>query len=64
MVHPRFDLRGGAENVVAWLARALSRRGHSVAVATRHFDASLWHADAWDRVQLHLLRKPSAPWPT
>jgi glycosyltransferase involved in cell wall biosynthesis len=63
MVHPRFDLRGGAENVVAWLAQGLSRRGHSVAVATHHFDARLWRSDAWDRVPIHLLGKPRALWP-
>jgi glycosyltransferase involved in cell wall biosynthesis len=63
MVHPRFDLRGGAENVVAWLAQGLRRRGHAVMVATRYFDADLWGPDAWDGVPIHCLRKPRALWP-
>jgi glycosyltransferase involved in cell wall biosynthesis len=63
MLHPRFDLHGGAENVVAWLAQGLRRRGHTVAVATRYFDPDLWAPDAWEGVPVHCLRKPRGLWP-
>jgi len=63
MVHSRLDLRGGAENVVAWLARGLRSRGHAVGVATRYFDPDLWGPDDWDGVPIHCLRHPRAFWP-
>lgn len=38
IVHPTFYVRGGAENVVIWLAGELLRRGHDVTVFTSEHD--------------------------
>lgn len=38
IVHPSLAVRGGAENVVVWMARELSRRGHGVTVFTSAYD--------------------------
>ena len=47
LVHPRLDHRGGAENVVCWMARGLLKRGHDVIVATRYFSLELWNEKDW-----------------
>src|SRR2546422_3732422 len=41
LVHPSLAARGGAENVVIWLAQELQRRGHDVSVITTDYDAGL-----------------------
>lgn len=38
IVHPTFYVKGGAENVVIWLAGELLRRGHDVTVFTSEHD--------------------------
>jgi glycosyltransferase involved in cell wall biosynthesis len=38
IVHPSLDVKGGAENVVVWLAEELVRRGHAVTVFTSAYD--------------------------
>ncbi len=38
IVHPTFYVKGGAENVVIWLADELLRRGHDVSVFTSEHD--------------------------
>ncbi|HEY5657737.1 MAG TPA: glycosyltransferase family 4 protein [Myxococcota bacterium] len=42
IVHPGMDCKGGSENVVAWLAEGLRRRGHAVTLVTDRFDPTLW----------------------
>src|SRR5713226_1797490 len=41
IVHPSLAVRGGAENVVIWLAHELHRRGHGVSVITTDYDDAL-----------------------
>jgi glycosyltransferase involved in cell wall biosynthesis len=55
LVHPRLDVRGGAENVVLWMARGLRERGHEVVVATEHFSPERWEDGDWDGVPVHAL---------
>ncbi|MEM7409546.1 MAG: glycosyltransferase family 4 protein [Myxococcota bacterium] len=55
LVHPRLDHRGGAENVVLWMAQALRRRGHRVTVVARKFSAARWNDGDWDGITLHTL---------
>lgn len=61
MVHPRLDLRGGAENLLCALSRGLHQRGHDIAVAVRRFDPKLFRDGAWDGITVHRLedRKPT-----
>ncbi len=42
IVHPSLNVKGGAENIVVWLAWGLRQRGHHVLVLTTQFDPSLW----------------------
>ena len=45
IVHPSLALKGGAENVVVWLATGLRSRGHAVTLFTAEFDGRLWPAE-------------------
>ena len=56
LVHPRLDHRGGAENVVCWMARALIGRGHDVMVATDRFEHEQWEAHHWQGIAIAVLR--------
>lgn len=58
MVHSRLDVRGGAENLLLFLARGLQERGHEVAVAACGFDPNLWPVDEWSGITVHPLRPP------
>ncbi|MCR4403456.1 MAG: glycosyltransferase [Firmicutes bacterium] len=42
ILHPTLNQKGGAENVVIWLARELARRGHQVSVYTAGYSRDLW----------------------
>lgn len=42
MVHPCLVTRGGAENVVIWLAEELANRGHEVTLFTSEYDDTYW----------------------
>lgn len=42
IVHPSLAVKGGAENVVMWLAEKLSQRGHDISIFTLGFDKHLW----------------------
>lgn len=55
LVHPRLDHRGGAENVVCWMARGLRERGHDVVVATARFSAEPWEEKDWHGIARVLL---------
>ncbi|TMA31404.1 MAG: glycosyltransferase family 4 protein [Deltaproteobacteria bacterium] len=57
LVHPRLDHRGGAENVVCWMARGLLKRGHDVIVATRYFSLELWNEKDWAGIPRVVLGK-------
>lgn len=46
IVHPSLAVRGGAEQVVLWLAEELSRRGHGVTVIASDFDEGLFGSRA------------------
>jgi glycosyltransferase involved in cell wall biosynthesis len=56
LAHPRFDHRGGAENVVCWMARGLLERGHDVVVATGRFSPECWDEKDWQGIPLVVLR--------
>jgi glycosyltransferase involved in cell wall biosynthesis len=62
MVHPRLDHRGGAENLLCWLASGLARRGHAVRVLTRSFSPELWGPGAWKDVAVHTLPRQRDHW--
>jgi len=53
MVHPRLDRRGGAENLIEGLSRALAARGHEVSVAALRYSASAWPEGAWAGCRMH-----------
>ena len=55
LVHPNLAYRGGAENVVLWMARALTTRGHDVLVATGGFDPAAWESGEWDDIDVTVL---------
>jgi glycosyltransferase involved in cell wall biosynthesis len=55
MVHPRLDRRGGAENLIESLARALVARGHEVSVAALRFAPKAWPDGAWSGVAVHAI---------
>jgi glycosyltransferase involved in cell wall biosynthesis len=52
LVHPRLDQRGGAENVVLWMARGMQQRGHEVVVATDRFSPRRWGERDWDGIPM------------
>ncbi len=56
LVHPRLDHRGGAENVVCWMARGLLERGHDVVVATQRFSLERWDEQDWHGISRVVLR--------
>jgi glycosyltransferase involved in cell wall biosynthesis len=62
MVHPRLDRRGGAENLIESLCRALAARGHAVSVAAMLFDARAWPETAWAGVAVHRLHVRGERW--
>ena len=49
IVHPSLRVKGGAENVVVWLADELARRGHDVTVFTAEYDEEFYGAVAGQR---------------
>ncbi|GAB4338984.1 MAG: hypothetical protein Kow0099_13580 [Candidatus Abyssubacteria bacterium] len=52
IVHPSYNIKGGAENLMHWLASGLAGRGHRVTMFTADFSRELWDDD-WDtRVEL------------
>lgn len=55
MVHPSLAVKGGAENVVIWLASELTNRGHSVSIYTLEYDENLW-ADVNPRLNVYSLQ--------
>ena len=56
LLHSRLDCRGGAENLLLWMARGLSRRGHSVVVATPRYHPAPWPAGAWDGIPIYRIQ--------
>ena len=42
MVHPSLNIKGGAENVVIWLAESLVNRGHEVTIFTTDYDETYY----------------------
>jgi len=60
LVHPNLAVRGGAENVVVWLASGLARRGHRVELFTTAFRPELWADADIGGCPVHILRTPLA----
>ncbi|HPD13356.1 MAG TPA: glycosyltransferase family 4 protein [Planctomycetota bacterium] len=60
LVHPNLAVRGGAENVVVWLAQSLARRGHRVIVLTASYRPELWPEEQVRGLQVEILRAPLA----
>ena len=42
IVHPGMNFKGGAENIVVWLAQGLARMDHEVTVVAEVYDPGLW----------------------
>ncbi len=42
LLQPTLDVKRGIQNVVAWLAGGLARRGHRVRILTAEYDPALW----------------------
>ncbi len=61
IVHPSLDVKGGAENIVVWLACGLRQRGHEVLVLTTNYDPSLWEARYVADLPVVVLRDSFAP---
>lgn len=60
LVQPGLDHKGGAENVVVWLAEGLCARGHDVVLATERFSPELY-AERLRGVRLELPPDSSGP---
>lgn len=60
LVHPNLSVRGGAENVLVWLAQGLARRGHSVTVFTASYRPELWPGELVRGLRVESLRVPRA----
>ena len=58
IVHPTLAVKGGAQNVVVWLAWGLRQRGHQVAVFTTACDPTLWPARYTDGLDVTVLGEP------
>lgn len=56
IVHPRLDIKGGAENVIVWLAEGLLQRKHDVTIFTKFFSDKLWHEHRNARGIMNALR--------
>jgi glycosyltransferase involved in cell wall biosynthesis len=48
LVHPALDVKGGAENVVVWLASGLTARGHRVRLITSRAERRLFSSVPWN----------------
>lgn len=55
IVHPSLATKGGAENVVMWLAAELARRDHAVTVFTTDYDEQFYGRPADRRFAIELL---------
>ncbi len=42
IVHPSLAIKGGAENLMVWMAQGFAARGHSVKLVTTDYSAGLW----------------------
>ena len=56
LVHPTLEVRGGAENIVVWLALGLKQRGHEVTVFTAGYAPGLWKEGGASAIQVEVLR--------
>ncbi|MBM4038318.1 MAG: glycosyltransferase family 4 protein [Planctomycetes bacterium] len=60
LVHPTLAIKGGAENIVVWLASGLAARGHEVTIFTQGYEALLWPPEQAQGFRVELLRIPFA----
>ena len=51
-VHPGMDVKGGAENIIVWLADGLGRRGHDVRVFTENYKPEYWPREMTERLDV------------
>ena len=58
IVHPSLAIKGGAENIVIWLARGLRKRGHSVTVFTTEYNGALWSGEYTEDLEVVLFDAP------
>ncbi|HUT37393.1 MAG TPA: glycosyltransferase family 4 protein [Planctomycetota bacterium] len=56
IVHPSLAVKGGADNIVVWLAWGLGRRGHDVTIFTGGYDAALWPGEYTAGLNVVVLR--------
>ena len=56
IVHPSFAIKGGAENLMIWMARSLADKGHQVTLFTTDYDPGLWDKSAGRSVEKVLFR--------
>ena len=55
IIHPGMDVKGGAENIVVWLADGLIRRGHVVQVIADRYTPALWPAERLGKLDVRLM---------
>ncbi|MBI5117368.1 glycosyltransferase family 4 protein [Candidatus Poribacteria bacterium] len=56
VVHPSLAIKGGAENLMVWMARGLSERGYSVTLFSTDYSEELWNADGGVQLSISLLK--------
>jgi len=57
-IHPKLSVKGGAENILVWLAGELARRGHEVDVFTTKFTPELWEKRILQGFPVHVIETP------
>ena len=56
ILHPSLAIKGGAENLVVWMAGGLAGRGHDVTLFTTDYRPEMWDEDIDKLVEIVLLR--------
>lgn len=58
ILHPGMNIKGGAENVAAWLGHGLRERGHQPVLITDVLDRSNWSRELIGALEVQLLPRP------
>lgn len=54
IIHPGMDVKGGAENIVVWLAQGLMKRGHDVTVLAERYVPDYWPSPLTKELKVRL----------
>ncbi len=57
LVHPRMDIPGGAERLISWIAKGLSKKGLEVTIFTEKFNPRLIPLEPADGIRVELFKK-------